>query len=146
MKSPLTQLLVRWLVLALGVMIATKVVPGIEVAKDGATLFVVVLLLSFFNAILKPLLVLFTLPFILITMGLGVVVINALLFLLVGHLVSGFRVEGFIAALLGSLVVSATNLLVSMITRGSRVDTRPDGGPKPPPPPRGGKRDDVIDI
>jgi putative membrane protein len=140
MKSPLTQLLVRWLVLALGVMIATKIVPGIEVAKDGSTLLVVVLLLSFFNAILKPLLVLFTLPFILITMGLGVVVINALLFLLVGHLVNGFRVEGFVAALLGSLVVSATNLLVSAITRGSKSQPKASG-PNPP-----AKRDDVIDI
>src|SRR6185503_20709741 len=116
MKSPFTQLLVRWLVLALGVMLATKIVPGIR-CDDGATLVVVVLLLSFFNAILKPLLVLFTLPFILITMGLGVLVINALLFLLVGQLVNGFVVDGFWSALGGSLVVSVTNLVVSVVTR-----------------------------
>src|SRR5688572_4458897 len=102
MHSPLMQLLVRWLVLALGVMLATKIVPGIK-CDDGSTLIVVVVLLSFFNAILKPLLVLFTLPFILITMGLGIVVINALLFLLVGELVDGFLVDGFWAALGGSL-------------------------------------------
>src|SRR6266496_1015998 len=109
MNSPLKQLLVRWLVLALGVMLATKIVRGIS-CEDGATLVVVVLLLSFFNAILKPLLVLFTLPFILVTMGLGIVVINALLFLLVGHLVNGFHVAEFWSALGGSLVVSITNL------------------------------------
>lgn len=135
------QLLVRWVVLALGVMIATKIVPGIEVDNTGATLLVVVLLLSFFNAILKPLLVLFTLPFILITMGLGVIVINALLFLLVGALVEGFRVEGFFAALLGSIVVSVTNLLVSAVMRGQRAPAPPPGGKGPP-----AKRDDVIDI
>ena len=141
MKSPFTQLLVRWLVLALGVMIATKIVPGIAVDNNGATLFVVVLLLSFFNAILKPLLVLFTLPFILITMGLGVIVINALLFLLVGRLVDGFQVDGFWSALLGSLVVTVTNLLVSAFVRGSKRDAGPGGGTNPP-----AKRDGVIDI
>src|SRR6185503_13461617 len=112
MKSPFTQLLVRWLVLALGVMLATKIVPGIR-CDDGATLVVVVVLLSFFNAILKPLLVLFTLPFILITLGLGVLVLNALLFLLVGHLVAGFDVSGFGSAFWGALVVSITNWAVS---------------------------------
>jgi len=134
------QLLVRWLVLALGVMIATKVVPGIAVDHNGSTLLVVVLLLSFFNAILKPLLVLFTLPFILVTMGLGVILINALLFLLVGRLVAGFHVDGFWAALLGSLVVSATNLVVSAITKGN-AKSEARRAEK-----RQAKGDDVIDI
>jgi putative membrane protein len=138
MNSPITQLLVRWLVLALGVMLATKIVPGISCDK-GTTLIAVVLLLSFFNAILKPLLVLFTLPFILLTMGLGVVLINALLFLLVGELVNGFGVEGFWPALGGSLVVSVTNLIVSAVTRsGTKVDA-PGKDTK-------SKGDDVIDI
>ena len=135
MNSPLRQLLVRWLVLALGVMLATKLVPGIR-CDDGATLVAVVLLLSLFNAILKPLLVLFTLPFIIVTMGLGVIVINALLFLLVGRLVDGFHVVSFWAALWGSVVVSVTNLLVSSFVR----TRKPAAPPKPP------KRDDVIDI
>ncbi len=140
MNSQFLQLLLRWAVLALGVTIATKVIPGIE-CRDGTTLLVVVLLLSFFNAILKPLLVLFTLPFIVLTMGLGVVVINALLFLLVGRLVNGFFVSSFWAALGGALVVGVTNLIVSLLMRGGS-----------PPPPRGGgprspaRRDDVIDI
>lgn len=131
------QLLVRWVVLALGVTIATKIVPGIS-CDNGSTLIVVVLLLSFFNAILKPLLVLFTLPFIIITMGLGVLVINALLFMLVGELVSGFAVDGFWAALLGSIVVSITNLLISMLTRSGKA---PAGNQRPPR-----KDNDVIDI
>lgn len=138
MKSPFTQLLLRWLVLALGVMLATRIVPGIQ-CNDGGTLVVVVLLLSFFNAILKPLLVLFTLPFIVITMGLGVVVINALLFLFVGELVNGFEVDGFWTALLGSLVVSATNLFVSAVTRTAKGEPRSPEKRKPKP-------DDVIDV
>ena len=136
MNSPITQLVVRWVVLALGVMLATKIVPGIK-CDDGSTLIVVVLLLSFFNAILKPILVLFTLPFILFTMGLGVVVINALLFLLVGELVNGFAVEGFWTAVGGSLVVSVTNLLVSVVTRGAKKDATSS---------RKKSKDDVIDI
>lgn len=129
------QLLVRWAILALGVMVATKLVPGIS-CRDGFTLLVVVLLLSFFNAILKPLLVLFTLPFIIVTMGLGVLVINALLFLLVGRLVDGFAVAGFWSAVGGSVVVSLTNLLASSFVRSQQ----------PARPAKPAKRDDVIDI
>ncbi len=128
-------MLFRWIILALGVTIATKVIPGIQ-CDDGMTLIAVVILLSLFNAFLKPLLVLFTLPFILITMGVGMIVINALLFLLVGRMVAGFHVAGFWSAVGAALVVSATNLIVSRFLR-----------PAPPPPPRrdpdGG---DVIDI
>ncbi len=141
------QLLVRWMVLALGVMLATKIVPGIS-CDDGATLIVVVLLLSFFNAILKPVLVLFTLPFIIVTMGLGVLVINALLFLFVGRLVDGFQVSGFWSAFLGSVVVSVTNMLLSSFTRRKKVET---AAPAPAPAParepkKAEKTDDVIDI
>jgi putative membrane protein len=140
MNSPIKQLLVRWIVLALGVMLATKIIPGIK-CDDGGTLVAVVLLLSFFNAILKPLLVLFTLPFIIVTMGLGVIVINALLFLLVGRLVNGFHVATFWSAVGGSLVVSVTNWLVSSFVRSNK----PDGRGQPREKPRA-KRDDVIDI
>ena len=138
MTSPFTQLLVRWLVLALGVMLATKIVPNIR-CDDGPTLIAVVLVLSFFNAILKPLLLLFTLPFILVTMGLGVLVINALLFLLVGEIVKGFEVGGFWSAFGGALVVSITNWLVSGFVRSGKRDRRP-------PAERKAKADDVIDI
>ena len=132
------QLLIRWLVLALGVTIATKLIPGVH-CDDQTTLFVVVILLSFFNAILKPLLVLFTLPFILLTMGLGMIVINALLFLFVGELVEGFHVESFFAAVGGAVIVSLTNMLATQLFR------------RPPGPPRKSGRmkkeaRDVIDI
>ena len=130
------QLLVRWAVLAIGVVLATKLVPGIK-CDDGAALIAVVLLLSFFNAILKPLLVLFTLPFILLTMGLGVVVINALLFLFVGKLVDGFHVAGFWPAVGGALIVSITNIVLSGFVRSQA---------KPAEAPAKKKPDDVIDI
>lgn len=136
MKSPFLQLLARWLVLALGVMLATKIMEPRITYDSAGTLLVVVVLLSFFNAILKPLLVLFTLPFILVTMGLGVLVINALLFLFVGKIVTGFEVHGFWAALGGSLIVSITNLLLSSFTKSPKKE-REEKRAKP---------DDVIDI
>jgi putative membrane protein len=133
-NSPLLQWLLRWAILALGVVLATNLVPGIE-CRDGMTLVAVVVLLSLFNTVLKPVLMLFTLPFILLTMGLGVLVINALLFLFVGRLVNGFHVAGFWNAVGGSLVVSVTNWLVSAFVRSSS---------KAPPAKK--KPDDVIDI
>ncbi len=140
MNSPIVQLLIRWGVLAVGVTLATKLIPGIA-CNDGATLLAVVLLLSLFNAVLKPILVLFTLPFILFTLGLGVVLINALLLQFVGHLVKGFLVESFWSALGGALVISVTNLFASFVTHRTRVETRlrPRSGRK-------GKDDDVIDV
>lgn len=135
MNSPFLQLLLRWAVLAIGVMLATKIIPGIGY-DDGTTLLVVVLLLSFFNVILKPLLVLFTLPFIVLTMGLGIIVINALLFLLVGKLVDGFMVSGFWAALGGALIVSVTNMVFTRL-----ISPAPSARP-----PARRKPDDVIDV
>jgi putative membrane protein len=140
MNSPFGQLLVRWMVLALGVVIATHVVTGIH-CNDLNSLIMAVLVLSFLNAILRPVLLLFSLPFIVLTMGLGVVVINAFLFLFVGRIVDGFRVDGFWPAVWGSLVLSVTNMVMSGVLRpGARR------GPSPPPKGPGGPGGDVIDI
>jgi putative membrane protein len=138
MNSQLGQLLVRWFVLAVGVVIATHVVSGIH-CSDTRALVVAVLLLSLFNALLKPLMLLFTLPFIVMTLGLGILVINAILFLFVGNIVSGFTVDGFWPALGGSLVLSITSFIMNGLIRssGPRPPRRPKG------PPGGG---DVIDI
>ena len=139
MNHPFIQLLARWLVLALGVTIATKLITGIH-CDDMNTLIVVVLLLSLFNAVLKPILVLFTLPFILLSLGLGMLVINAFLFMLVGRIVEGFHVAGFWPALGGALIVSVTNMIVSRLI-GTKPPRPPGARPSPP-----AKRDDVIDI
>jgi putative membrane protein len=128
-------LVVRWLVLAAGVALSAWLVPGIT-CDSGLTLLVVVVLLSLFNAILKPLLVAFTLPFVMLTLGLGIWLINAFLFLLVSRLVEGFHVRDFWSALWGALIISLTNVLLSGLIRTRVVVRRP-----PPPPP-----EDVIDI
>ncbi|MCU0792028.1 MAG: phage holin family protein [Opitutaceae bacterium] len=149
-RSPFLALIVRWLVLALGVTLAEKLVTGISCA-DGVTLLVVVLLLSFFNAVLRPLLVLFSLPFIVLTMGLGLVVINALLFLLVGELVEGFEVAGFWPAFFGALIVGLTNFVMTLLMKrppgagpGGGVSGGGSGQGRLPKRERGGA--DVIDV
>jgi putative membrane protein len=128
-------MLMRWSIIAVGVALSAWIVPGITY-DDAVTLLVVVALLSLFNAILKPLLVIFTLPFVVLSLGLGIWVINALLFLWVSRLVPGFHVRDFWAALWGSLIVSLTNMILT-----SLLKTR--HAPAPPPRP---KPDDVIDI
>ena len=138
MNNAFVNLVLRWLMLALGVVLSTKLVPGIH-CDDGATLLVVVLLLSFFNVVLKPLLLLFTLPFIVLSLGLGIWLINALLFYVVGRLVDGFHVAGFGSALFGALIVSVTNMILNNLMR-------PPPRPPAPRPPGGGKTEDVIDI
>ena len=93
---------------------------------------------------LKPLLVLFTLPFILITLGLGMLLINAFLFLLVSRLVEGFQVESFWSALGGSLIVSVTNLLLAGLFR--RGPPRGPGSGRAAPRRDAVRGGDVIDI
>lgn len=150
------QLFKRWLLIAVGVIIAANTASGIHYESVGV-LVVAVLLLSVLNVFLKPLLMLFSLPFIILTMGLGVWVINALLFLFVSALVSGFYVDTFFSALWGALVVSVisavANVLFAKPGQGAvNIRVNRTG---PPPPPRSGavrppreaiKDDDVIDI
>ena len=124
----------RWSILAVGVALSALIVPGITY-DSGVTLLVVVALLSLFNAILKPLLVIFTLPFVVLSLGLGIWLINALLFLAVSKLVTGFYVRNFGSALGGALIVSVTNFVLSGLLHARRL-------PRPPP----ARPDDVIDI
>ena len=142
MKNPFVNLLVRWMVLALGVVLSTKLVHGIHY-DDGVTLAVVVVLLSLFNAVLKPLLMLFTLPFIMLSLGIGIWFINALIFYFTGRLVEGFHVDTFGAALWGALIVSLTNMILSRLLIGSPVAKAPG---QPNVPRREVKKDDVIDV
>ena len=141
MNNGFVNMLVRWLILALGVTLSTKIVPGISY-DSGSTLLVVVLLLSFFNAVLKPLLLLFTLPFIVLSLGIGIWIINAILFYFVGRLVDGFHVATFGAALLGAAIVSLTNIILNKILTPPRPPMPPGASGRGP----AAKPDDVIDI
>jgi len=152
----------RALVSALGVFIGSSLLPGIYY-DDSTSLILAVLLLGIFSAVLRPILVLFTLPFVVLTMGIGLLIINALLYAFVGYLVNGFYVDGFGYAFLGSLIISLLNLLFNnWITGGAkrqrtriRVETRRSVGQDSDPRVRRQTpserraihhNDDVIDI
>ena len=112
-----------WLFVALGVIIASHIFTGIRYT-DASALVVAVLLLSLCNVFLKPLLMIFALPFIILTFGLGIWMINALLFLFVGNLVVGFTVDSFGDALAGALVVSLTGVVANLLFGKSKVQVR----------------------
>jgi len=115
----LKQILKSLVAVALAVLIASNTASGIYYDSVEA-LIASIVLLSIFNSFLKPLLLLFSLPFIILTFGFGILIINALLFLLVAAIVNGFHVETFISALWGALIVSVINLIVTIYFGGAQ--------------------------
>jgi putative membrane protein len=104
--------LVRLAIVALGLWLAQRIVPGIEIEGTG-TLVAAALLLGIVNALVRPLAILLTLPITVLTLGLFLLVVNAAMLGLVAALLDGFRVSGFGAALLGSIVVGLTGWVAS---------------------------------
>ncbi len=104
--------LTRWIVVGLGLWLASELVPGIEV-QGGWTLAGAAILLGVVNAVVRPVLVVLTLPFTLLTLGLFLLVINAAMLGLVAAVFRGFVIEGFWSAVLGSIVISLTGWLSS---------------------------------
>jgi len=105
-------ILVRTLIIALGLGLASVLIPGVSISGAG-TLVVAALLLGLVNAIIRPLLVLLTLPITLITLGLFLLIVNAAMFALVAAMLDEFVVSGFFAAFFGALIVSLTSTLAS---------------------------------
>lgn len=145
-------LLFRAGLIGAGVLLAALTAgSAITIPGGFASWLVVTCLLTGFNFLLKPILILFTLPFVLLTFGFGIWLINALLFLFAGAVVPGFEVSSFWAALWGSLVVSLSSLFIQFFL--SEGPPPPDQKPGEGPPPGGvrryrpsGRKDDVIDI
>ena len=107
-------LILRWVVYALAIVFVSWVVPGIEVESFVSALLVCVIL-ALINTFIKPLIQIITLPVNILTLGLFSFVINALLLMLVGAVAPGFEVEGFVSALLGSILLSLFALGISRI-------------------------------
>jgi putative membrane protein len=99
------------LVCAVNVFILALILPGIEI-KDMFSALIVAVILSFLDAIVKPLLILLTLPATILTLGLFLFVINACIILIDDHFVGGFKVESFWYALLFSILLSFFNSFV----------------------------------
>jgi putative membrane protein len=138
---------VRWLVLALAVWAAAHVVSGVHY-DDAQSLMAAALVLGLLNSLLKPVLVLISMPFVVLTFGLFLLLINAFLLMLSAKLVKGFHVEGFWPAMGASLIIS---LMTVLLGSQSRTPRRPrprspgEGEPTPinrPPPGKG----PIIDV
>jgi putative membrane protein len=111
--APMLKLIVRWLLLAAALLLVAYLYPGVTVASFGAAM-IAAFVLGLLNTIVRPLLVLLTLPVTLITLGLFLFVINALMFWAAAHVLSGFNVTGFVAALIGSLIYSLCGMVIDV--------------------------------
>lgn len=109
------KLLVRWLLLASALLLVAYLYPGVQVASFVSAL-IAAFVLGIFNTLVRPLLVLLTLPVTLLTLGLFLFVINALMFWAAASVLSGFNVAGFWAALIGSLIYSVCGVVIDAAT------------------------------
>jgi putative membrane protein len=107
-------LLLHWLLNTVALLVVAHVVPGISV-RGWTTALVAAVLLGLANAVIRPILVVLTLPVTILTLGLFLLVINGLLFWAVSGLMSGFEVHGFWTGVLGALVYSVLTWLMWML-------------------------------
>ena len=106
--------ILRVLVAALGLWLATEWVPGISVST-ATTLILAALLLGLVNAVIRPIVVILTLPFTLVTLGLFLLVVNAAMLGLVAAFLPGFAISGFWPALWAAIVVSIVSWIGSVL-------------------------------
>ena len=104
-------LLVRWFLLAAALLFVAYVYPGVTVTSFGSAL-IAAFVIGVFNTLLRPILVLLTLPVTVLTLGLFLFIINAAMFYWAAQLLDGFGVRSFGAALLGSLIYSVMGLVI----------------------------------
>ena len=114
----MTAFLIRWLVTTIAVFAAEKIIPGIHCNSAGALLGAS-LLLGIVNAFVRPILLLLSIPFIIVTMCFFILVVNALMLMLVAQIVPSFSVDGFWNAFFGSMVISLVSWILSSFFRTS---------------------------
>ncbi|MCL5113568.1 MAG: phage holin family protein [Patescibacteria group bacterium] len=107
-------ILIKWLVSALAILVTAYLLPGIHIASF-TTALVVAVVLGIINTVVKPVLLILTLPITILTLGLFTLVINAAVIILTSYLVPGFKVDGFWWALLFSIVLSVVNWFLNQL-------------------------------
>lgn len=122
MLNNLTQFLLYWGLMTLSLWVVSNIFRGISFA-DKQSLFVSALLLGLGNAIVRPLLILVTLPLTLVTFGFFLLVINALVLMLVAALVKGFKISGFWTAFFAAIVISIFSFLLDMFFTGNSMSS-----------------------
>jgi putative membrane protein len=115
--------LIRLLICALGLWLASAIVPGIAIRGTG-TLILAALLMGVVNALVRPVAFILTLPITIVTLGIFLLVLNAAMFALVAWMLPGFSVSGFWAALFGWLIVVVVSWLASSLIAGDKKEAR----------------------
>ena len=105
------KLITKWLLSAIALLFVAYVYSGVQVKTFGAAMFAA-LVIGLLNAVVRPILVVLTLPVTLVTLGLFLFVINALMFWAAGSMLEGFHVSGFVSALIGSLIYSLLGVIM----------------------------------
>jgi putative membrane protein len=108
------KILIRWLLLAGALLLVAHLYPGVIVKSFTSALFAA-LVLGLLNTLLRPILVLLTLPVTVLSLGLFLFVINALMFWAAAYLLDGLAVAGFGAALIGSLIYSLCGMVIDVV-------------------------------
>ena len=110
------KLLAKWLLSASALLLVAYLYSGVQVQSFTSAL-IAAFVIGLFNAVLRPVLVLLTLPVTIVTVGLFLFVINALMFWAASGVLSGFHVNGFWAALIGSLIYSALGVVIDAVLK-----------------------------
>lgn len=107
-------LIIRWVLFALALFFVEWVIPGISFTSFMSAMFAVVVI-GFVNIFIRPVFILLTLPLNILTLGLFTLIINALMFWFVSAIVPGFKIDGFLDALIGSLVLSLLSFFINKV-------------------------------
>lgn len=107
-------IILKWLALSLAIMFVGWIIPGITVSSF-VTALIASVVVALVNLFIKPVLVFLTLPINILTLGLFILVINALLFMFVAYLIPGVEVDGFLSAFLGALLLSIFSIGISWL-------------------------------
>ena len=126
----MVSIITRWLIITMAILVASRLVPGIEV-DTLMTAILAAAVLGLINVFIKPVLLILTLPLSILTLGVFTFFLNALLLEFVAYFVPGFKVNNFIAAFLGSLLISVVTWLANYF-----INAKPEIP----------KRQDVIDL
>ncbi|HSL25087.1 MAG TPA: phage holin family protein [Acidimicrobiia bacterium] len=106
---------IKVLVNAAALWVAARIVPGIDLTGDIWQILLIALVFGLVNAFLKPLLKLLSLPVLIVTLGLFAIIINVILLAITAALMEGLTIDGFLAALLGSLVISVVGAVLNAV-------------------------------
>lgn len=132
-----------WLINAVGVLIAAEMVKGIDFTPKG--LILATLVLGILNAVVRPILIILSLPLMLLSMGFFLLIINALLLWWVGSFFKDFHVASFGSAFWGALIISIVSMLLNYFWK--TPDNNRRSSPPPPPPPRSDDgQGPIIDV